>query len=809
MKIDSRQSQASQAFFGCLVLLISSCVGAASSTLFDHCLTELSDNPHHIFSSDDVRGLQGDPRFQSFVSRYDRYTPIRDPLSQNLSQPSYAKDSSSALIGNAFLRWTALNGGELTLPEMGNSELEQALYHINYLEYTFYPQVMTRTAFSPDGDTAKMIQLSILRNDILLEIESRNSILVRGVVAGATAASKSALWVLGNQYDKISHVSWDSSGRYVMCLGYRGDAKKILMYTFDAATLTLSLCAEMTVALEGFPEFDPTHLLWGPDGGIIIVGGNSPDRRRSITFSYAFSPARNTISPLRMIQKVSGEQATARQAFWFADMSRLCVVRAGECAIFKWDKFSLSFTLERVVYPGLNHVVSASLSHDMNYFLTEHAEAPYLRITKPGLPLGVYSYAQFVDKLADPQWNPKNFHFVARSRIESDVIVLHEYNPALDQVVVCQRIHVGAGITSMKWAPDGSYLFVSGDASLSYGSGIRVYAFDGKQLDLCNSFDDVALGTTMVTEAAFLPSKNTLVLAGKAGDFASGVVCSLASSLRKKDVMVTSEIPLVDCTTSAAMSQPVSQPAGPHVVYQYLDEVPTEQDVVFGSVLMLANAEDTSRGLAVCDAPEVRCANNGKPFPCARTVRQGDISGEFLSSWWIVEGESWLERLDQPIKPFAQISLKNLLTGARLCFTSEHAPVNGTAADRSFVGLASEDRYLSIGHADGSCAPWRVGDAVQLRGKEGCIAVSDTPSKHPILQKMGISRLAVPHPSQERAPSSLWVVSRNIPLSRIFSQAIRGSECCDFLLKRIDALWGEDLKAVVTGSLKAAMDKGI
>jgi len=812
MNVGSKLSIIRFVLFSLILSVCSSYAFASNRARFDDSLMQLKDNVHHIFSAEDAHDLSGDPRFQAFLNYYNRYSLLKDPLPGTTYGTYFEKDNSSALICNAFLRWTALKGGELAVAQMTSKELEDALIHISYLTHAFYPQVQDRHGFSPDMDAAKVARLSCLRNDILLEIESRNSLFTRGVVAAGANDPKPAVWVLGGQYDRVAFVSWDPCGKYLMCLAYKGAQQKVLIYSFDASTLSLSLCAEMVVAIEGFPEFNPTHLLWGPQGGVIILGGNSPDRRHSITCSYVFSSAKNTLSRLGTVQEISAYEVDSRQAFWSSDMSSLCIVKAGQCDIFRWDKASMSFSLDKVVYPGLRYVTAASWSSNMCYFLTSHVEAPFLRFSRVGDALGAYSYAQFTDKLTDPQWNPKSLFFVARSQVEADVIVLYEYNPSVDRVVFRQRIHAGAAINSLKWSADGSYLFVTGDSSLLYASGLRAYAFDGSSLRLCSSFDDSVLGTTQVSECAYLPSQHVLVLAGKANEFASGVVVPLQATKSKKDV--SSPAPSSRKRSASVVPDLVVSVAHKaveaSVVYQYLDEVPSERTVGFGSVIMLSSIQDVSRGLVACDAPEIRCAHNGKAFPCGRIIKKEDSSGMSLSSWWIVEGASWLERLDKPVKPFAQITLNNLATGEKLCCSAEHAPLNGTLQAKEFVSLSKGDVYLSLQQADGSCDPWLTGGMVRLKGGTGCIALAQpSENQHPILQTMGIAPLCVTPAQHEMGPESEWVVSRNIPLSTIFSQALKGSECCDFLLKRIDALWGKDLKAVVTRSLEAGLARGI
>jgi hypothetical protein len=813
MKVSSKQSIVRLVLFGIIFAAFSSYVSADNRTRFDDSLAQLKSNAHHIFSAQDAHDLSGDPRFQAFLNHYNRYTLVKDPLPGTTYGTFFEKDTSSALICNAFLRWTALNGGDLAVAEMTNKELEDALLNISYLTHAFYPQVHDRNGLSPDMDAAKVTRLNCLRSEILLEIESRNSLFTRGVVAAGSSDPKPALWVLGDQYDRLAFVSWDASGRYLMCMGYKGEQTTVLIYAFDAATLGLSLCASMAVSIEGFPEFNPTHLLWGGSSGLIILGGNSPDRRHSITCSFMFNSAKNTIYRLGTVQQIAGYEAASRQAFWSSDMSSLCIVKAGQCDIFRWDKASMTFSLDKVIYPGLRYVMAASWSCNMSYFLTSHLEAPHLRLSRVGDALGAYSYAQFTDRLIDPQWNPKSLYFVARSQIEADVIVLYQYNPSMDRVVFKQRIHAGAAINSLAWSPDGSYLFVMGDASLLYGSGLRAYAFDGNALQLCSSLDDSTLGITQVSECAYLPAHRALVIAGKAHDFASGVVVPLKQSTLKKSAQP--EAPVVPKKVSVVVSEfavsDAQKPVDPSRVYQYLDEVPSERTVGFGSVIMLASVQDVSRGLVACDAPEIRCVHNGKPFPCARTTRKEDVNGMSLSSWWIVEGASWLDRLDKPVKPFAQITLKNLATGEKLCCTDEHAPINGTMCAKKFVSLSKkEDVYLSLRQADNSCSPWLTGSKVSLTDSSGRIAMGETAENHhPILQSMGIAPLVVAPLQHDASQAAEWVVSRNIPLSTIFSQALKGSECCDFLLKRIDALWGKDLKAVVTKSLEAGLSRGV
>lgn len=809
MKVSSKQSIMSYGLFSCILMLFSSYVSAESRTLFDVCAQQLVENPHHLFSKEDAAGLRGDPRYQGFLSHYNRYNLQAEPLVGDAFGAFYPKDSSSALMCNAFVRWSAIKGGDLDVKSLTSQELDDALTHLTYLTQAFGPQVLTRGAWAPDSDTSKITKLTILRHSIEQEIEFRAGILVKALAVGKTAAQKPALWLLGDQYEKVSCVSWDIRGRYLLCLGHKKDQLKILVYGFDADTFSLSLLSEHVVAIDGFPVVESPHVFWGPEEGNIVFGGNSPDARKSILYSYVFHSAKNTISPVKIIQQISGYEVGIIRSFMAPDMQSLCVVRAGECLVFEWDKMTSNFVLQKTLHPGLTRALSASLSYDMDYFLTSHVEQPFIRITKNGMPFGSFATANFTDKLKDPLWNPQRLIFVARSQVEADVLVVYEYNPLFDSISLLQRMHVGVALDSMRWSLDGLYLFVCGDSSMMYGSGVRAYYFDPqeKKLQLRGSLDECALGTTAISECAFSPQTNVLVVAGRAQTFASGTFFPLIQPAIKKSPTRSMQKTRLQFKNIAPGG--VVGSLNPEAVYQYLDEVPTEKNIVFGSIVMLANLADTSKCLSACDSPEVRCAHNGKPFPCARVTKRTDLSAESLSSWWIVEGESWIERIDTPVKPFAQVSLKNLLTGQKLCFSPEHAPISETLCDTKFISLTQDDAHLSIVKPDDSHEGWIVGEPVRLKGQASCVELADVPFKHPIIQKKGIQGLRAVSCDKEISSAVLWAPTRNYSLSTVFAQALKGSECCDFLLRRIDALWGSDIRAVVRKSLEAGRLKGI
>ena len=772
-------------------------------TFFEECLNDLSKNPHRVFSIDDAGKLKGDPRYQAFCSQYKRFNLVRDAFDGKEAIEFYEKDDASIAPCNAFVRWMALQGGSLNVKSLTGQELSQAIIHTNYLLHSFAPQHMDRSSIAPDMDLQKITNLNTCLYDIRQELAERQN--VQSSFALRTISQpKSAMWILGDQYKNISSMTWDQSGQYLLCLAQKDGNQFVLAYEYDARELSLKKCLEMHLKIDGMPNFLATYLVWGPAEQVFVLGGQTKDGKKAAAFLYSFNSEKKIASQLQEIHKIPAYDGISHQAFWFADTSHLSIVHAGECFIFAWDPVALRFTLEDRIYPGLQHVTSASISCDQQSFLTSHSEYPYIRISKNGAPFGAYSVAHFKDKLLDAQWHPRQFYFVARSQLESDVVILYQYNPLTEKVSLMQRMHVGSSVSSMKWSEDGENLFVVAEPSLLCGAGLRVYSFSDGALAVADSIDSQVAGSLCVSDFAFSTRRRVLVVAGKPQNFFSGLIMPFLAHEKKTSLAEKDDV-CRGVSLSVSVDGAVESSKS---IYHTLHDIPNQKDIVFGSLIMLVNPRDPSSSLAACDAPELRLTHNGKAFPCVKKLRSQDLSGENLSCWWAVEGESWLERVGSLVTPQARISLRNMATGELLGVTQTHAPIHGIALDSLFVSLSSVEQFLAIRRPYDITAPWSLGEGVQLVMDESVIGIDVAqPERHPILSNMGIARLMLEPLKSQIArgldASSFWAVSRNISLKTVARQSLLGSECCEHLFRKVNKVLSKDAATAVKRSIES------
>lgn len=772
------------------VLLASSVAcGLQVQTYFDECLKTLEVDNHHFFSADDAAKLKGDLRYQRFCEEYKRYVHVEESDQSTGLAKTYVRDDASAVICNAFIRWAALKFLGDDISTCSQSQLSSAIIHTNYLLRSFSPQDLRKNGFSPDIDWNKMAGLMKLQFDVQQELAQRESVRPDFALK-RVIEPQSAQWLFGDSYDSISSLQWDASGQYLICLVTKAGLQSVVIFEYTHSQLSLVKEVEVSITVDEVPDFQATYVVWGPTFQSFIVGGHARNRKKTAAVLYLYNAAGKSARRHSLIHTIPSSAGISHHAFWSADYSKLCIVHAGECFVFAWNAENLTFELERRIYPGLKHVNSASLSFDLSCFLTSHSEYPYIRITKKDAPFGSFTVAHFKDRLLDAQWHPQYFYFVARSFVEPGVIVLFAYTPESEKVLMVQRIQVGSPISSMKWSQDGAYLFVECEPSLHSGVGLRSYSFIEGVLSVSDSIDQNSGVVCTVKEYAYSDVQKTLVIAGLAQNHLNGCVLKFPP---KNEQFIFAKSPIGASVVPPVLSIQHRSFDDKSLIYTYLSDVPNARFIGFGSMVMLVNPLKPSIALASCDAPEIRVIHNGKAFACGRELRSGDFSGEYLSAWWLVEGESWVERLNTPVKPVARMRLRNLATGECLAISRESAPVYGISSDPHVSLDRSSENYLTIKRPQDAVSPWLIGEGVHLVAGSFALGVDTVqPTTHPILASLGISKLITePIDSLDvrggLAPA-FWSVSHNIPLTTILSQSGAGSECCSLLHKRLKAV---------------------
>lgn len=776
-------------------------------TFFDDCVKKLEDDNHYLFSADDAAKLKGDMRYERFSGEYKRFVEEAVRQDETAQHTTYRRDEASALMCNAFIRWHALKSLGDNVATCSKKQLYASLVHTNYLLHAFAPQDLKRSDLCPTFDFEKISQLMKLQFDVQQELAMRDAAEPTFALKTITEP-QSATWIFGDTYQSVTSSHWDSTGHYLICLALKNGKQVVLVYSYSPLQMQLTQDLEMAVDVPAIPGFFAQYVIWGATSQSFILGGNAIDGTKAAAYLYTYNSVQKTAQQQSLIHQIPSLSGVAQSAFWSNDFTRLCLVHAGECFVFLWHQEMLSFELERRVYPGLKYVRSASLSFDLSCYLTSHSEYPFLRISKKDAPFGAFSAAHSRDKLMDGQWNPQHFYFVARSAVEADVIVLFAYSPSTEKVLMLQRVHVGSAISSMKWSNSGQYLFVTCEPSSFTGVGLRAYVFTDGVLSMADSIDALAGQVCTVQDCAYADEQHTLVIAGLAQNNTNGSIVRFPPLNAKKNAPARS---VVKSPVIAPMISVHARSIGEKdVVHHYLSDVPNAPTVGFGSLVMLVDPLKPTVALSACDAPEMRSIHNGKAFPCARQVRTGDFSGEFLSAWWLIEGEAWTERLNVPVKPVARMRLRNLATGEYLTITREHAPVYGIAATPHAALAGPQEAFLSIKRPQDVLSPWRIGEGVHLCSGDLAFGVDTVqPTKHPILSHLGISSLVAESVASLEARGGLapsfWAVSRNIPVSRVLEQAAQGSECCGLLKKRLENVIPHDDFAQIQPEALAAV----
>jgi len=763
---------------------------AVLKTFFDEGVYLLLQDPHHMFSHEDAKKIAEEPRFKEFVSHYDRFIAVENSVKKN----SYKKDISSVDVCNAFFRWAVLGGCELDIKAATTASLQDMIVHTNYLLHSFYPQSLDAGLLKPTKSYSKMLQLSEMQLALRQELFERQNVLNRSF--GTSKKDDGYLWVLGGAYQDLSLLSWDPSENFVLACGTKGDRKYILIYAYDSLHRDLSLCVEAPLNVDESFVFEPGSLIWGQDSRTFILVGHALNQAKDIAVLYTFNSVKNSIKIAQKIAQRSAAKKTNNTAFLYNNRNNLFVLLGGIGYLFDWDAGEFMFKEKGTAFPGLQHAEYASCSADGRFFLTSHADFPYARLSRPGDSFKDSAIFAIHDKLTDAQWHPSDLYFVARSFLEKDLVLLYRYDTEKNGVVLLQRVRVGADISHMNWSEDGSYLFVHGDQSLMYGAGFRIFALNGEQLSSVDAFTAPLPDLKKVERALYSKTKNMLLVVGKCDHYMNGrMIFSFTNRpVSQKDISdyrhpVVSKMPwrVVDNLFNTV------------TVYDYLNDIPNQRKVGFGSVVMLVNSKDQNLALSVCDLPEVVCANDGKRFACGKKVTQSDLSAESMSCWWLVEGESWLDRIDNPIKPFARISLKNMATGEKLSLSKQRTPIQGTSLDKNIIGFSGLQDSFSMNRDSSSCFDWEIGEAVSLVARGDVIGLSPEPATHPILKKIGITRLSTKPEGVKTLHddnSFNWIVYRNISVTTFFDQARQGSECGEYMCKKIDDISGKDAEAV-------------
>jgi hypothetical protein len=749
----------------------------------------LSQNPHHLFSSEDSKKIADEPRFIEFISHYNRYVAIT-PAGEKLR---HKKDVASTEMCNAFFRWAALGGCTVDLRVVPFASLEKMIIHTNYLLHSFYPQALEAGLLGATNSYQKMTQLKEMQHDLQQELFSRQSMVNRSTL---THNQKSYLWVLGGAYDNVSLVSWDPSENYLLACGTKGNKKYILIYGYDAMHRDLSLRVEAPISLDENFLFEPGALIWGQDARTFILSGHVTTHAKDISVLYTFNSAKDTIKIVQKIAEKPAAKASQNSIFWIPADNKLFTLLGGIGMLFEWDASQFLFTQAGELFPGFQHAQMASCSADGKCFLTSHQDFPYVRLSRLEDRLGASSVLTFDDKLTDVQWHPQLLFFIARSVIEKDLVVLYRYDADKKMVTMQQRLHIGGDISRMQWSCDGSYLFVHGEGSLMYGAGARIFSLIDDQLSAVEVLTASLPDLQTVDSLVYSSKKNLLLALGRCEHYASGrMFFSFAQKPETKEDLATRGKPPI-------LKSPwkiVDNLFNTVTVYDYLNDIPNQKKVGFGSLVMLVSASNPSVALAVCDLPEVVSANDGKRFACGKKLTQSDLSAESMSCWWLVEGESWLSRVDNPVRPFANISLKNMATGEKLCITRDRSPMHGICPERNLVGLSSQTGFLSIDRDSKDCFDWEIGESVSLVARGDVVGLSPEPASHPILQKVGIARLSTKPQGVKTVHddnSFNWIVYRNISVTTIFDQARQGSECAEYMCKKIDTISGRNAEQV-------------
>ena len=694
---------------------------------------------------------------------------------------------------NAFFRWAALGGCTADVRTVAAASLENMIVHTNYLLHSFYPQALDAGLLGITKSYEKMIQLKEMQYDLQQELSDRQNMVNRSIISHN---KNSYLWLLGGSYDSVSLVSWDPSENYVLACGKKGNKKYILIYAYDAMHRDLSLCVESPMYFDESFLFEPGALIWGPDSRTFILAGHVINHAKDIAVLYTFNSAKNSVKIAQKIAQRPAFKTAVNSTFWLAGENKLFSLLGGIGMLFEWDASELSFTEKGEVFPGFQHAQTASCSADGKCVLTSHSDFPYVRLSKLEDRLGASSVLTFDDKLTDVQWHPQLLYFIARSVVEKDLVVLYRYDADKNFVTMLQRLHMGGDTLRMQWSGDGSYLFVHGEGSLMYGAGLRIFTFADEHLSTIDVLNSPLPDLKTIDAVAYSSQKNMLLAVGKCEHFSSGrMFFSFAQKLDAQEKLIVRSQPL-------ALKSPwkvVDNLFNTVTVYDYLNDIPNQKKVGFGSLVMLVSAANPRVALAVCDLPEVISANDGKRFACGKKLTQSDLSAESMSCWWLVEGESWLNRIDNPVKPYANISLKNMATGEKLCITKDRSPVHGICPERNFVGLSAQAGFLSIDRDSKGCFDWEIGESVSLVARGDVVGLSPEPASHPVLQKVGIARLSTKPQDVKTVHddnSFNWIVYRNISVTTIFDQARQGSECAEYMCKKIDTISGRNAELV-------------
>jgi len=777
-------------------------IAEVEKTFFDECIALLNSDPHHLFAIEDAKRIQGDPRLATFIKDYARYSSHHS-LQENFF---YEKDFASTDVCNAFFRWTALRGCSLDVRCMTNKQLEDSIIHTNYLLHSFAPQSLNVGSPGVSNSFDKMVKIGVFQDDIKRELSSRQNVLCRSHLV---EAKNSYLWVLGGLYDQISLLSWDHDENYLLASARKGQKNFLLIYSYDREHRDFSLCVEEQIFVDDTLFIEPTSLVWGPDSRTFILSGYSKKHSKDIAVLYSFNSIKKTVNILNKIAEKNSQGKTESKAFWI-DRASLFVLAGGLGRIFEWNASLLSFSLKEKVFPGMQDIVSASASFDGKLFLTTHADFPYVRLSQPAGGFAQSSLINLNDKLCDAQWNPKTPCFSSRSQVEKDLVIFYRYDPERNKVQLLQRLHFGSDISRMKWTSDGRFLFVFGEANLMYGSGFRIYSLENDFLKPVDTPELQVKDLDSIKEAAFSHRNNQLLLVGKADHFMSGKVISPFLSDKNDQAALSNS--LYKNNKHSFSWRVVDNLFNTAKVYDYLDDIPNQKKVSFGSVIMLVNAADNQIALSSCDVPGVVCAHDGRNLPCGKRLKHADFYAESLSSWWLVEGEQWLSRIDTPVRPFAKISLKNLATGERLTVSNDMSPIRGVHMEPRAVDFSNKKSFLSVVHGNNSPADWELGDRVSLVSRDDAIGLTFDTSSHPILKKTGIFKLSTKPQfikTLHGDDAYLWVVNRNIAATTFFDQARQGSECAEFFCRRIDAISGKNAEAVRDALYNVVMKKSV
>lgn len=777
-------------------------IAGVEKTFFDECIVVLNNDPHYLFAEEDAKKIQGDPRFAAFVQEYFRYSS--QPSEQEKS--FYEKDVVSADVSNAFFRWTVLRGCSLDVKSLTNKQLEDSIIHTNYLLHSFYPQALNSGSPGISKSFDKVVKIGVFQDDLKRELSSRQNVLCR---SSDVAAKNSYLWVLGGTYDSISLLNWDHGENYLLAHGRKGQKNFLLIYSYDRENRDLSLCVEEQINIEENLFFEATALIWGADSRTFILSGYSKKHSKDIAVLYSFNSAKKTVTILSKIGERFSLGSVKARAFWI-NIDLLFVLLGSVGHVFEWNISSFSFSLKEKIFPGMQEIISASSSPDGKLFLTTHADFPFVRLSHA---LGGFARSSLInlnDKLSDAQFNPEKYYFVARSQVEKDLIIAYRYDAEKNNVQLKQRLHFGADISRMKWTSNGRFLFVFGESSLMYGAGFRIYSLENDFLTPIDLPELQVKDLDCVEDVCFSSLNNQLLVVGKADHFMSGKI--IEPFLLDKNERADSSDNFYKNNKHSFSWRVVDNLFNTAKVYDYLDDIPNQKKISFGSVIMLVNAADNQIALASCGVPGVVSAHDGRNFPCGKKLKHADFYAESLASWWLVEGEQWLSRIDMPVRPFAKLCLKNLATGEHLTVSSDLSPIRGVHMESRAVDLSGKKNFLSIVHGNNSPADWELGDRISLLAGDDAIGVNFDASSHPILKKTGILGLSTKPQfikTLHGDDAYSWIVNRNITATAFLDQARQGSECAEFFCRRIDAISGKNAEAVRDALYRVVMKKSV